>query len=188
MPSVLEQNAVYLQSGNPDTESDATLHAPGLIGARYTYTPSSRAAGAAAARTRGYQIVQIDPASGVANSKSGQPVYWVDRATYKVGLAGGTTLNQVAGVVNNVSPKGNYVHIQQKGPCLVRASDANVTAAVAGADNILGGATDLGVLLAAGTAVTTLPLGTVAAPKVTDLTGGTGNQKVLVDLTIDPAP
>jgi hypothetical protein len=41
------------------------------------------------------------------------------------------------------------------------------------------------VLLAAGTAPTTQPIGTVAGPvKVTDVTGGTGNQKVLVDLNL----
>jgi len=34
------------------------------------------------------------------------------------------------------------------------------------------------------TAPTTQPLGTVASPKVTDVTGGTGNQKVLVDLNL----
>jgi hypothetical protein len=66
----------------------------------------------------------------------------------------------------------------------VRASDANVTAAVAGTDVIVGGASDLGVLVAGGTAPGTVALGTVAQPKATDVTGGTGNQRVLVDLLL----
>jgi hypothetical protein len=187
MPSVLEQNAVYIQSGNPDTENAATLHAPGQLGARFSMQhPTSRASGAPVPRSKRYQYVLLDAAAAAA-PKAGQPVYWSDRSLYKVTTAGGATLNQVAGVINSVATRGNYVCVQQGGPCLVRASDANVTAAVAGADMIAGGATDLGVLVAAGTAPGTVALGVVSSPKVTDVTGGTGNQKVQVDLNIDSA-
>lgn len=185
MPSIFEQNAVYLQSGDPTKEDTPTLMEPGTLGARFTMQhPTGRSTPSVPPRAKRFQIVRIDPAT-VAAPKSGQPVYWTDRANYLVGTAGGTALNQIAGVCGSVAPtKGNYTCIQFGGPCPVRASDANVAAAVVG-DNILGGATDLGVLLAAGTAPTTTPLGTVAGPvKVTDVTGGTGNQKVLVDLNI----
>ena len=184
MPSVLEQNAVYLQSGNPDTENSPTLHAPGTLGARFSMQhPTSRAAGAPAPRTKKYQLVQVDAAAAAA-PKAGQPVYWSDRAAYKVTTAGGTTLNQLAGVINNAATRGNYVCVQQGGPCMVRASDANVAAFVAGADTMVGGAADLGVLVAAGTAPGTVPLGVIATPKLTDTTGGTGNHKIQVDLNI----
>jgi hypothetical protein len=184
MPSVYEQNAVYIASGDPLNEDAATLMEPGTLGARFTMQyPTSRATPSTPPRTRRFQIVRVDPAAAVA-PKSGQPVYWSDKSKYMVTTAGGTLLNQVAGVVNNIPTRGNYTCIQIGGPCLVRASDANVTAAVAGADTILGGATDLGVLLASGTAPTTAPLGVVSSPKVTDVTGGTGNQKVQVDLDI----
>jgi len=187
MPSVYENNAVYLQSGDPLTENAAALAQPGTLGARFTMQyPTSRATPATAAnapRTRRFQLVQVD-ALAAAAPKAGQPVYWVDRGAYKVTTAGGTLLNQLAGVINNAATRGNYTCIQLGGPCLVRASDANVAAAVAGADVLVGGATDLGVLVAAGTAPGTVGLGTIATPKTTDVTGGTGNHKILVDLDV----
>ena len=184
MPSVYEQNAVYLQSGDPTKEDAATLMQPGTLGARFTMQyPTSRATPATPPRTRRFQLVQVDAAAAAA-PKAGQPVYWSDRAAYKVTTAGGTTLNQLAGVVNNAPTRGNYTCIQIGGPCYVRASDANVAAAVAGADLLVGGATDLAVLVAAGTAPATTALGSVATPKATDVTGGAGNHKVLVDLDL----
>lgn len=187
MPSVLEMNAVYLQSGDPTKEDSPTLMEPGTLGARFTMQhPTGRGTPATPPRTKGFQLVRVDPAAAAA-PKSGQPVYWTDKVNYLVGTAGGTALNLLAGVVNNAPTRGNYTCIQQKGPCPVRASDANVTAAVGGTDMLVGGATDLGVLVAGGTSPGTIAIGTVALPKVTDVTGGTGNQKVLVDLNIDPA-
>jgi hypothetical protein len=184
MPSVYEQNAIYLQSGDPNTEDAATLMQPGTLGARFTVQyPQSRATPATPPRTRRYQLVRVDPAAAAA-PKAGQPVYWSNRSQYLVTTAGGTTLNQIAGVINNAATRGNYTCIQLGGPCMVRASDANVAAAVAGADILVGGATDLGVLVAAGTAPGTVALGTIATPKVTDTTGGTGNHKILLDLDV----
>jgi hypothetical protein len=184
MPSVFEQNAVYLQSGDPTKEATPVNNYPGQLGARFSIQhPTGRATPAVPPRTKRFQYVRVDPAAA-AVPKTGSPAYWADRANYLVTGVGGTALNQVAGVFGSVAPnKGDYCCIQQGGPCPVRASDANVTAFVAG-DSVLGGATDLGVLLAMGTAPTTQPLGTVASPKVTDVTGGTGNQKILVDLNL----
>jgi hypothetical protein len=184
MPSVYEQNAVYLQSGDPTKEDAPTLMEPGQLGARFTMQyPTGRGTPATPPRTRRFQIVQVDAAAAVA-PKAGQPVYWSDRANYKVTTAGGTLLNQLAGVINNAATRGNFTCIQLGGPCLVRASDANVAAAVAGADTFVGGATDLAVLVAAGTEPATVALGIVSAPKVTDITGGAGNHKILVDLDV----
>lgn len=186
MPSVYEQNAVYLQSGNPLTEDAPTLMEPGTLGARFTMQyPTSRVSPQTAAnlpRTRRFQIVRVDPAAAAA-PKAGQPVYWSDRSNYVVTTVG-TLLNQVAGVINNAATRGNFTCIQIGGPCMVRASDANVTGAVAGSDQWTGGATDLAVLVAVGTAPASATLGTTATPKVTDVTGGAGNQKVLVDLDV----
>lgn len=188
MPSVFEQNAVYLQSGNPNTEDVAVLAQPGQLGARFTVQhPVGRSTPATPPRTKRYQIVKVDAAAAAAPIAGG-PAYWSDRSNYVVTTAGGTALNQVAGVFNNAATRGNYTCIQFGGPCYVRASDANVTAAVAGTDTILGGASNLGVLLAGGTAPTTQPLGTVASPKATDVTLGTGNQKILVDLNLPDVP
>ena len=187
MPPVFEQNAVHLQSGSPYTEDAAALHAPGTLGARFTINyPSTRVTPTTAAnlpRPRRFQLVQVDAAAGAA-PKAGQPVYWSDRAAYKVTTAGGTALNQVAGVIPNAATRGNYACIQIGGPAYVRASDANVAAAVAGTDAVIGGATDLAVLVAGGTAPGYTRIGTIASPKATDTTGGTGNHKILVDLDL----
>ena len=185
MPSVYEQNAVYLQSGNPLAEDTPTLHAPGTLGARFAVQhPTSRATPAGAGpRTKRFQVVKVAPAVTVL---AGGPAYWSDRANYVVTPVGGTFLNQVAGIFNNAATAGNYTCIQVGGPGMVRASDANVTAAVAGTDVVVGGATNLAVLTAGGTAPGTAVLGLVSAPKTTDTTGGTGNHRILVDL--DPPP
>lgn len=184
MPSVFEQNAIYLQSGDPTKEDAATLMQPGTLGCRFSMQyPTSRATPAVPPRTRRFQLVRVDPAAGAA-VKAGQPAYWSDRANYVVTTAGGGLLNQAAGVFNNVITRGNYGCIQIGGPCTVRASDANVAAAVAGADTLVGGATDLAVLVAAGTAPGTTALGIISSPKVTDVTGGAGNQRVQVDLDL----
>jgi len=184
MPSVFEQNAVYLQSGNPKGEDVATLHAPGTLGARFTVQyPTNRNTPAVPPRALRFQIVKVDAAAAAAPVVGG-PAYWSDRANYVVTTAGGTALNQVAGVFNNAITRGNYGCIQFGGPCYVRASDANVAAAVAGTDAIVGGAANLGVLVAGGTAPGTVPIGTVASPKATNTTGGTGNHLVLVDLLL----
>jgi hypothetical protein len=184
MPSLFEQNAVHLQSGDPTKEDVASLHATGTLGARFTMQhPTGRGNPAATPRAKRFQLVRVDPAAAAAPLVGG-PAYWSDRANYVVTTAGGTALNQVAGVFNNAPTRGNYTCIQFGGPCYVRASDANVAAAVAGVDVITGGAANLGVLVAGGTAPGTQPLGTVAAPKATDTTGGTGNHRILVDLNL----
>lgn len=184
MPNnIFEMNAVHLQSG-PLTEDATALHAPGTLGARFTLqNPTNRASSTNVPRAKRFQLVLVDSAAAAA-PKAFQPAYWSDRSLYKVTTAGGTALNQVCGVFNNAPTRGNYTCIQIGGPCQVRASDAHVAAAVAGTDTVLGGATDLGVLLAGGTAPTTQPLGVIASPKTTVTTGGTGNHTVLVDLDL----
>jgi hypothetical protein len=187
MPSVFEQNAVHLQSGNPNTEDVATLHAPGTLGARFSMQhPTSRASAATPPRTKRYQIVRVDPLAAAA-VKAGQPLYWSDRANYVVTTAGGTLLNQVAGIANNVITRGNYGCIQFGGPAYVRGSDADVTTNAVAGDTFVGGATDLAVRVAAGTAPGVVAIGTVVSPKTTDVTGGAGNQKILVDLLLPDA-
>jgi hypothetical protein len=183
MSSIFEQNAVHLQSGNPNSENAAALHAPGTLGARFTVQhPVSRASSATPPRAKRYQIVQLD--STAAASLAGSPAYWTDRANYKVTGVGSTFLNQVAGVFNNAVTPGYYTCIQIGCAASVRASDANVAAAVAGTDAVVGGATNLAVLVAGGTAPGYIPIGSIASPKTTDTTGGTGNHRILVDLLL----
>jgi hypothetical protein len=178
MPSIFEQNAVYLQSGDPTKEDAATLMEPGTLGARFTMQhPTGRSTPGVPPRTKRFQLVKTDPAMAAATVVGG-PAYWLDKSQYIV-TTSPAALNQIAGVFNNVSTKGNYTCIQVGGPCPVTLSAANQGAAASG-DMIIGGAAGLGVLVASGTALTNIPLGRVAFPLVKDVP----NNRVTVDLDL----
>jgi hypothetical protein len=178
MPSTFEQNAIYLQSGDPTKEDTPTLVAPGTLGARFTMQhPTGRNTPAVPPRTKRFQLVKTDPAMAAATVIGG-PAYWLDKSQYIV-TTSPAALNQIAGVFNNVTVKGNYTCIQVGGPCPVTLSGANVTAAASG-DMIIGGAAGLGVLVASGTALTNIPLGRVAFPLVKDVP----NARVVIDLDL----
>lgn len=175
-----DQNAVYLQSGDPDKENTPTLHAPGLLGARFTIMhPVSRASGAPAPRSKRYQLVRVDPAQATA-ILAGAPAYWVDKANYVVSTLN-TNLNALAGLFNGVIAPGSYGCIQLQGPAYPKLVTADAAAAVAG-DGVVGSATVLKAnRVASGTAPPTRALGIVAAPK-TLLTGDA--DRVLTDLNV----
>lgn len=175
MPSVLEQNAVYLVSGDPDKEDNPTLMHPGLLGARFTIQhPVSRAAGAPVPRTKRYQIVRVDPAMAAVITL-GSPAYWKDRANYVV-TNDPANLNAIAGVFNNAPVKGNYTCVQQGGPGYPKM------AAPAGNLVVIGGA--IGTAATTAGAPATAALGVSVFPAV-ELPTATG--RYLVDLNVDPA-
>jgi len=179
MPSIFEQNAVYLQSGDPTKEDAVSLMEPGLLGARFTMQhPTGRGTPGVPPRTKRFQLVKSDPAMAT-NVALGSPAYWLDKSQYLV-TTNPANLNEIAGVFSNPTlTKGNYGCIQIGGPCPVKLSGANVTAAAAG-DNVIGGAVGLGVLVASGTALTNLSLGRVAIPLVKDVP----NALVTLDLDL----
>jgi hypothetical protein len=179
MPSTFEQNAVYLQSGDPTKEDSPTLMAPGTLGARFTIQhPTGRNTPAVPPRTKRFQLVRSDPAMAT-NVALGSPAYWLDKSQYLV-TTNPAALNQLAGVFSNpTATKGNYTCIQVGGPAPVKLSGANVTAAASG-DNVIGGAVGLGVLVASGTALTNQSLGRVAVPLVKDVPNAT----VVIDLDL----
>lgn len=179
MPSTFEQNAIYLQSGDPTKEDAVNLMEPGLLGARFTMQhPTGRGTPATPPRTKRFQIVKSDPAMATVVAL-GSPAYWLDKSQYLV-TTSPAALNQLAGVFANPTlTKGNYGCIQIGGPAPVKLSGANVTAAASG-DNVIGGAVGLGVLVASGTALTNSSLGTVAVPLVKDVPNAT----VVVDLNL----
>jgi hypothetical protein len=179
MPSIFEQNAIYLQSGDPTKENAATLAEPGLLGARFTIQhPFGRSTPGVPPRTKRFQLVKSDP--GMATPVAlGSPAYWLDKSQYLV-TTNPAALNELAGVFSNPTlTSGNYGCIQMGGPCPVKLSGANVTAANPG-DNVIGGAVGLGVLVASGTALTNLSLGRVSQPAVKDVP----NALVTVDLDL----
>lgn len=179
MPSIFEQNAVYLQSGDPTTEAAVSLMEPGTLGARFTLQhPQTRSSPGVAPRTKRFQLVRLDPSVSTPVAL-GSPAYWLDKSNYLV-TTSPAALNQLAGVFSNpTTPAGTYCCIQVGGPCPVKLSGANVTAAASG-DNVIGGTVGLGVLVASGTALTNQSLGRVSFPLVKDVP----NALVTLDLDL----
>jgi len=179
MPATFEQNAIYLQSGDPTKEDTPTLMEPGTLGARFTMQyPTGRGAPPKVPRTTRFQLVKTDPAMAT-NVALGSPAYWLDKSQYIV-TTNPAALNQICGVFcNPTATKGNYTVIAIGGPWPVKLSGANVTAAASG-DNVIGGTVGLGVLVASGTALTNVSLGRVAVPLVKDVP----NALVTLDLDL----
>lgn len=176
-----EMPPVYLQSGDPEQENTSTLHAPGLLGARFTvHQPSRSAVGVEAGRSKRYQLIQTDSTMAVA-PYAGATAWWADKAKYLVTTdANATSRNNVAGVFQNAITPGNYGCVQFEGPATVKLIDADVAATVVG-DSIIPSSTDgKAARVAEGTAPTHTRMGIVASP----LTKDAPNATVVVDLTI----
>lgn len=134
MPNRWEMPPVYLQSGDPEKEATTTLHAPGLLGSRFTVKqPTVGPPGAEDFRFKTYQLVQTDSTMSVAPFK-GAVAWWSDKTKYLV-TTSPTTLGRgrVAGVFQNdeaVNPiaAGQYCCVQQRGPGGVKFVDAPTSA------------------------------------------------------------
>jgi hypothetical protein len=119
------QQAVYLQSGDPNNENTPTLPYPGLLGARFMVIQPNRSTPAAeAGRAKGYQLIQTDSTMTVSPFK-GAVAWWSDKTRYLVTTTV-TTLGRgrVAGVFQNAITLGNYGCIQIKGPGTVKFVDS----------------------------------------------------------------
>src|SRR5690349_20998490 len=105
----------YLATGNPDTENNATLYAPGELGAAYQRGDNQ------------WQQVQLDSGATAAAAlapAATQVLYWKDKTkkivTNDIKQAVGNSVanawaNQVAGVLRNAATPGNYIWVLQKG-------------------------------------------------------------------------
>lgn len=185
MPSRWETPPVYLQSGDPETESTPTLHAGGLLGARFTIVNTQRQGPgvetSAAGRSKRYQLVKTASDASVA-PYAGAVAWWSDRAGYVVTTsASASSRNDVAGVFARAwAAAGDYMCVQIGGPRVVKFVDASMAALAAG-DGVIPSATDgKAQREAAGTATTYTLMGRVAAP----LTKDAGAATALVDLAI----
>lgn len=185
MPSRWEMPPVYLQSGAPETESTPTLHAPGLLGARFTIIePQRRQPGvetSGSGRSKRYQLVKTDSTMAVGPFPSAV-AWWADRSRYMVTTdADANSRNDVAGIfLRTWDHAGDYMCVQITGPRLVKLVDAP-TGAVAAGSSIIPSATDgKADNLAVGVALTHALLGRVASP----LTYDAAAQEVLVDLDV----
>src|SRR5512134_1630318 len=146
MPSRWEMPPVYLQSGAPETESTPVLHAPGLLGARFTIIQSQRQAPgvetAGAGRSKRYQLIKTDSTMSVS-PYAGAVAWWTDRAQYLVTTsASANSRNDIAGIfLRTWEHAGDYMCVQVTGPRIVKLVDAPTGAVAAGA-SVIPSATD----------------------------------------------
>lgn len=158
------QQATYIQSGDPETENTPTLQYPGLLGSRvYIKQPNRSQAGAEAGRDKGYQLIRTDSTMTVAPFQ-GAVAWWSDKTQYLVTTTV-TTLGRgrVAGVFQNAIGLGNYGYIQIEGPATVKFIDAVAAApTIAGLFVIPSATNGKADTLAAGTAATYPTLGVTA--------------------------
>lgn len=185
MPSRWEMPPIYLQSGNPETESTPTLHSPGQLGMRFTMLVTQRQQPGVdtdpAGRSKRYQLIKTDSTMAVA-PYPGAVAWWADKAAYVVTTdADKTARGEIAGVFRRAwNAAGDYMCVQIGGPGYVKFVDADVAATVGG-DHAIPSTTDgKANREAAGTAPTYPALGLVHAPTTKDAP----NALVLVDLDV----
>jgi hypothetical protein len=180
-PSRWEQPAVYLQSGDPETENTPVLHAPGLLGARFTIVnPQRSTPGADAGRSKRYQLVRTDSTMSVAPFP-GAVAWWSDKTQYLV-TTSPTALGRgrTAGVFRTTVARGNYCCVQVEGPCPTKLIDAPTAAPVANSGQFVIPSATAGKadVLAAGIAATYPPLGVIAGAL------NLGDNTIVVDLNV----
>lgn len=161
MPNRWEMPPVYLQSGDPETENASSLHAPGLLGSRFTVIqPSRSAVGAEAGRSKRYQLIRTDSTMTVAPFV-GAVAWWSDKTQYLVTTTV-TTLGRgrIAGVFQNAITLGNYGCVQTGGAAMTKFVDAPTASPTVAGLFVIPSATNAKAdCLAAGSAATYPTLG-----------------------------
>jgi len=164
MPATINDQTVYISTGNPETfYNQSSLYKPGELGKKFTHTDGKR-----------YQIVQVDTAvsatysSTVANGL----VYWSHRTLYQVvptetDSANLALLAGVAGRSPGISAKGTYFAMQIGGLATLVYGGTNTAGAVGGA--VIGKATTLSDAdaVTAGTAPTSKVVGWITVAGTT---------------------
>lgn len=172
MPNRWEQPAVYLQSGDPETENVVSLLYPGQLGIRFTVIEPTRSipvSTSSAGRSKRYQLVRTDSTMTVAPYK-GAVAWWSDQSQYLVTTNSPTTAqtrNRIAGAFVNAITPGNFGCVAIQGLATVKFIDA-VTQAnlIAGAWVIPSATNGKADVVASATAPTQQPLGTLSSPLV----------------------
>ncbi len=187
-PSRWDMPPIHLQGGDPETESVPTLHAPGLLGSRFTIIDPQRSAPgtttASAGRSKRYQLIRTDSTMAVAPF-AGAVAWWADRARYVVTTSPTTnSRNDIAGIFRRVwAAVGDYMCVQVTGPGIVKMIDA-VTGGegnmVSGASIIPSSTAGKADVVALGTAPTYVPLGRISAP----ISYNVAAREILVDLDV----
>jgi len=192
MPSRWEMPPVYLQSGDPETEDVATLHAPGTLGMRFTIVqpPGPGAPAAQAFRSKTYQLIRTDSSMTVTPFPNAV-AWWSDKTRYLVttsptALGRGRIAGRfpdkslVSGGGTGSITTGNYGCIQVHGPGRLKFIDAVVVANVSAVGNFVIPSSTAGKadVLGAGSAATYPSLGLTAG--ALDL----GDATAIVDLDV----
>lgn len=126
MPNINRDQTMYVQTGNPDTWSAASLQRPGELGKAYDVND------------RTYQRVKLDSGVSASNTvgvvAANQLAFWKDRANYLVTndkrVAEGGSLgtnafaNSVAGIFRSAVTSGYYCDILVRGRNIA-VSDTN---------------------------------------------------------------
>lgn len=184
MPNRWEQPAVFLQSGDPETENAASLAYPGQLGVRFTVIQPTRSApGVEAGRPKRYQLIKTDSTMTVAPFP-GATAWWSDKAQYLV-TTNATNRNRVAGVFQNAITLGNFGCVQIGGPGTTKLLDADMASVAIGEAIIPSSTNAKATRVAVGTAPTHTPLGWVAGPP---LSTDAPNATVVVDLAVPETP
>lgn len=162
-----EQPTVYLRSGDPETENTPTLHAPGLLGTRFTVVqPGRSAAGAESGRSKRYQLIRTDSTMTVPPYR-GAVAWWSDKTQYLV-TTSPTALGRgrIAGVFQNAVTPGYYGCVQVEGPATVKYVDSPAAAPSAAGLFVIPSATaGKADTLAAGSAATYPTLGVTSGTR-----------------------
>jgi len=163
-----QQNAVYLQSGDPETEARPSVgnYGGGLLNQPDPYIGGQLgnlltvADPGDSKKSKQYRLVKNDSVMDVLPSE-GAVMYWRDRATYlvttDVSVAG---RGNVAGVARCVSAVGDIICVQRRGDATVLIQGGPTAAPTAAGLNVIPSATDaVADVLAAGSAATYPKLG-----------------------------
>jgi len=183
-PNNIRQQGVFVSTGDPETVDDASMYAPGTLGARVTVKqPTRGAAGAEDYRYKTYQYVRGDSSMSVTPFK-GAVMWWADKTAYQV-TTDPTKLGRgrVAGICQSAPGAGNFFYVQTQGPGIVKFIDG-VTAAPSDDGLIVVPSATAGKAdaLAAGSAATYPAIGVTAGA----LQGGTS--EAVVDLDVPETP
>lgn len=169
---------VYLQSGNPETENVQTMLYPGQLGSCFEFKQPA-VPSVSPAMIKGYQIVQVDPAS--AAPAAAAVAWWSNEQTYLVTTnPAALGRGRVAGVFQFAVTPGWFGCIQNDGVGNVKLVATPTSAPVANSGQFIIPSATAGQAdcLAAGTAPTYPAIGVVAGAL-----NGTNNT-VPVDITV----